>query len=93
MVGSLDVSALHGTLLGEALTAAGGAAGEIRYSADADEVFDNVESGGASAAFFMRPMLAEQMSAACMAGELMPQKSTYFYPKLLTGLAFHTLEN
>jgi uncharacterized protein (DUF1015 family) len=93
VVASLDVSALHGTLLVDALRAAGGEAGEIRYSADADEVFDHVESGEAMAAFFMRPMLAEQMAASCMAGELMPQKSTYFYPKLLTGLAFHLLEN
>jgi len=32
------------------------------------------------------------MAKACMAGELLPHKSTYFYPKLLTGLVFHALE-
>jgi uncharacterized protein (DUF1015 family) len=32
------------------------------------------------------------MRAACLAGETMPQKSTYFYPKLLTGLVFRSLD-
>jgi uncharacterized protein (DUF1015 family) len=93
VVEGLDVSALHHTLLTEVLEAACGKEGEIRYSADAAEVFQRIDSGKAAAAFFMRPMLAEQMSAACMAGELMPQKSTYFFPKLLTGLVFHSLES
>ena len=39
----------------------------------------------------MNATRAEQMAAVCEAGELMPQKSTYFFPKLLTGLAFHSL--
>jgi len=93
VVEGLDVSALHHNLLTEVLEAAGGKQGEVRYSADAAEVFQRIDSGKAAAAFFMRPMLAEQMSAACMAGELMPQKSTYFFPKLLTGLVFHSLES
>ena len=44
------------------------------------------------AAFLLPPMRAEDMAEACMAGELLPHKSTYFFPKLLTGLVFHALE-
>ena len=35
----------------------------------------------------------DQLAAVARAGEVMPQKSTYFYPKLLTGLAFYPLED
>ena len=34
---------------------------------------------------------AAEVRAVCLAGETLPQKSTYFYPKLLTGLVFHSL--
>ena len=37
-------------------------------------------------AFVMRPTSMEQMRAVALEGEIMPQKSTYFYPKLLSGL-------
>ena len=50
------------------------------------------DGGRSEAAFFMRPLLARQMEAACLAGELLPQKSTYFFPKLQTGLVFHLLD-
>ncbi len=88
----LDVSVLHSVLLGEALEAAGGREAEVAYSPVAAPLFTKVREGESDAALFMRPMLAEQMEAACLAGELLPQKSTYFYPKLLTGLVFHALE-
>jgi len=89
---ALDVGVLHSILLGDALRAAGGKDAEIAYSPDPGPLFERVEAGRSEAAFFMRPMLARQMEAACLAGELLPQKSTYFYPKLLTGLVFHSLE-
>lgn len=88
----LDVSVLHSVLLGEALEAAGGREPEVAYSPAAAPLFARVREGQADAALFMRPMLAQQMEAACLAGELLPQKSTYFYPKLLTGLVFHALD-
>lgn len=88
---ALDVGVLHSALLGEALTAAGGGDAEIAYSPDPVPLFDRVDAGKSDAALFMRPMLARQMEDACLAGELLPQKSTYFYPKLLTGLVFHSL--
>ena len=89
----LDVSVLHSVILGDALAAAGGRDPEVAYSPDAAPLFIRVREGSSDAAIFMRPMLAQQMEAACLAGELLPQKSTYFYPKLLTGLVFHALDS
>ena len=44
------------------------------------------------AAFLLRPTPVEQVRAVAAAGETMPPKSTYFFPKLLTGLVFNPLE-
>ena len=63
----------------------------MNYSPDTEGVLDRVASGKTAGALLMRPTRADQMAEVCMAGELMPQKSTYFYPKLLTGLVFHSL--
>ena len=90
-VSGLDVSVLHSVVLGEALTAAGAKEVKLEYSHVVDRVLDRADEGVTEGAFLMRPMLADDMAQACMAGELLPQKSTYFYPKLLTGLVFHTL--
>ena len=43
-------------------------------------------------AFILRPTRMDQLRAVSLAGELMPQKSTYFYPKLLSGLLMRDLE-
>ena len=43
-------------------------------------------------AFVLRPTRMEQMRAVALAGEIMPQKSTYFYPKLLSGLLFRSMD-
>ncbi|MBE3587635.1 MAG: DUF1015 family protein, partial [Thermoanaerobacteraceae bacterium] len=42
-------------------------------------------------AFFLNPTLVEEVTAVAAAGEKMPQKSTYFYPKLITGLVINPL--
>lgn len=88
---TLDVTALHSVILGDALKAAGGGEPKIEYSPDERAVVSRVADGSIEAGFLMRPMLADELSAVCMADELLPQKSTYFYPKLLTGLVFHSL--
>ncbi len=59
--------------------------------ARADEAVALVDSGEAEAAFLLRPPTIEQVRAVAEAGHTMPQKSTYFYPKLLSGLLFHEL--
>ena len=51
-----------------------------------------VERGEAQAAFFMNATKVEQVLAACEAGFVLPQKSTYFQPKLATGLVMYRLD-
>ena len=51
-----------------------------------------VDAGDAEVAFLLRPTLIEQVQESCEAGEVMPQKSTYFYPKTLDGLVIRTLD-
>ena len=47
-----------------------------------------MDGGEAEAAFLLRPPTVEQVAAVSAAGRTMPQKSTYFYPKLTSGLFF-----
>ena len=65
--------------------------GERTYTPRADEAVAAVAGGDAELAFLMRPTLIEEVQAACAAGEAMPQKSTYFYPKLHSGLLLFPL--
>jgi uncharacterized protein (DUF1015 family) len=62
---------------------------EVTYTPRAEEAVALVDSGRAEAAFLLRPPTIEQVEAVAEAGETMPQKSTYFYPKLFSGLLFH----
>jgi uncharacterized protein (DUF1015 family) len=64
----------------------------LAYSKDADDARAAVDEGRAQAAFFMRPMPVEQVREVAGAGESMPPKSTYFFPKVPTGLVFNPLE-
>ena len=64
----------------------------IDYSKSFDDARDAVESGRVDAAFFMRSTPVEQVQAVAEAGESMPPKSTYFFPKIPTGLVFNPLE-
>ena len=63
----------------------------VSYTADADEAVAAVDEGRAQAAFLLRPTRIEDVFAVAARGEVMPQKSTYFYPKLVSGLLFHPL--
>ena len=65
-------------------------AGRISYVKDS-ESFREALSGEApsrQAGFLLRPMRIEQLRAVAARGERMPQKTTYFYPKLLSGIVF-----
>jgi uncharacterized protein (DUF1015 family) len=62
----------------------------IAYTASADEALAALD-GGADAAFLMRPTPVEQVRAVAEAGATMPPKSTFFYPKLMTGIVFNPL--
>ncbi len=68
------------------------ARGELGFTAFADEAEAAVRSGRAAAAFLVRPPTVEQIEAVALAGETMPEKSTYFFPKLLSGLLFSPLD-
>ncbi len=61
------------------------------YARNAGEALAMVRSGEYDAAFLMRPTPIGQVRAIAAAGENMPPKSTYFFPKLLTGLLFNPL--
>jgi hypothetical protein len=63
----------------------------IAYTPDWREAVRRVEEGEAGVAYLVRPPRIEQVFAASARGEVMPQKTTYFYPKLLSGLLFHPL--
>jgi uncharacterized protein (DUF1015 family) len=56
-----------------------------------DDSISQVDSGNKQAAFFMNPIKMQQLKLVTDAGERMPQKSTYFYPKIFTGLTIQKL--
>ena len=62
----------------------------IAYTASAEIAIESLDNG-TDALFLMRPTPVEQVRAVAAAGETMPPKSTYFYPKLLTGIVFNPL--
>ena len=63
----------------------------LDYSKNLDDAIERVESGAADAGFFMRATPVEQVREVAEAGESMPPKSTYFFPKVPTGLVFNPL--
>jgi uncharacterized protein (DUF1015 family) len=66
-------------------------AGTVRYTPYAEEAVAAVDRGDAGAALLVRAPTIEQVQATARRGETMPQKSTYFYPKLPSGLLFLSL--
>jgi uncharacterized protein (DUF1015 family) len=94
----LDVSILHKLILEELLGIDQEklAEGEnLQYVKDtpnaiADSIAQ-VDAGKKQAAFFMNPVKLQQLKMVTEAGERMPQKSTYFYPKVYTGLTINKL--
>jgi uncharacterized protein (DUF1015 family) len=66
--------------------------GPLRYTPSVDEAVAAVERGDAEGAFIVRPTRIEDVFRFAQAGETLPQKTTYFYPKLLSGLLFLPLD-
>jgi len=62
--------------------------GRIRFTRDPDEALHAYRAGEAQVVIFLRPTPLDQIRAVARAGERMPQKTTYFYPKPVTGLVF-----
>ena len=63
----------------------------IRYLQDPRQATDQLEKGEANVLFLMNPTPVKTVRKIAEAGEVMPQKSTFFYPKVPSGLLFHTL--
>lgn len=64
----------------------------LGYSRTDDEALASVMSGEYDAAFFLRPSRVSQVREVAAVGETMPPKSTYFFPKVLTGMLFSPLD-
>ena len=91
----LDVSVLQYGILREAYRIdddALAAGGVVSYTQDPRSACDAVAAGRASVAFLLNATPVEQVLAVADAGGRMPQKSTYFYPKLPTGLVMNALD-
>ena len=93
-LGCLDVSVLHGLILDPLLGIGAEAMAKqanLSYSHDLGETLGRVSSGAAQAAFIMNATKVHQVLDACEAGFVLPQKSTYFQPKLATGLVMQKI--
>jgi len=91
----LDLTQLHSVVLEKLLGLDAEKVREqtnLRYLRDAQEAVELVRSGEADIAFLTNPVTMEQLKEVAFAGEVMPQKSTDFFPKLLSGLAIYALD-
>lgn len=92
---ALDVVQLHKCLLERVLNLSEESIRNqqnLSYLRDPSEAMDQVRKGAANIAFLMNPCPVAQVRDIALAGEVMPQKSTDFYPKLLSGLTAYALD-
>ena len=93
--GELDVRILHERLLGQALGITEQAVRDekhLRYIRGMDAAVEEVRKGTAQIAFLLKPTSVQQVADTSFAGGVMPQKSTDFYPKLLSGMTIYKLD-
>jgi uncharacterized protein (DUF1015 family) len=91
----LDVVQLHSLLLDRILgltTERITQEGNVRFLREASEAIGMVHAGEADVAFLIKPITLDQLKDVSLSGDVMPQKSTDFYPKLLSGLAIYALD-
>ena len=89
-VRDLDVATIESLVVKEIL-GAGVSTPIVRYVADANEALGMVQHGGAVMAVLLNPTKVEQVFAVADAGDVMPPKSTYFVPKVPSGLVLRPL--
>ena len=92
---TLDVTLLHTLVFEQALgidRAAQEAQTYLRYVKDNDQALQAAHTPGVQAVFLMNPTPVAQVMACSDAGEVMPQKATYFYPKIASGLVLNPLD-
>ncbi|OIO38581.1 MAG: hypothetical protein AUJ72_02335 [Candidatus Omnitrophica bacterium CG1_02_46_14] len=93
-VDRLDVAVLHRMLIEPCFKIKSiEKSSAIDFTRDAEEAQELVDQGRFDLALFLRPTSLNEMILVSKKGLKMPQKSTYFYPKLLSGLVFHRFEN
>ena len=91
----LEVAELHTVVLDHLLGLTPDrikATGNVSYLRDAGEAVALVQSAAADLAFLIKPITLDQLKEVSLSGDVMPQKSTDFYPKLLSGLAIYALD-
>jgi uncharacterized protein (DUF1015 family) len=92
--GELDVRILHDLLLGRALGIGEEAVRDekhLRYIRGIDAAVEEARRGAAQIAFLLKPTSIQQVADTSFGGGVMPQKSTDFYPKLLSGMTIYKL--
>jgi uncharacterized protein (DUF1015 family) len=91
----LDVVLLHSLILGKGLGITAEAVRQeqnVRYEREAIAAMEAVSEGRAQACFLLNPVHVEQVMSMALAGDVLPQKSTDFYPKMLSGMTIYRLE-
>jgi len=88
----LDVVILHSLVIEKILGIPAGNEESITYSEKISEVVSKVRDGSHCVAFFLRPVRVSEFRGIVEAGEIMPKKTTFFYPKLLSGLVINKFD-
>lgn len=91
--GSKDFKSLDATILKYfVLDRLGIKSDDIKYTSDASHVFEMIDTYQADGGFIMNPVKISQLKAIALNGERMPPKTTYFYPKVLSGLTVYKMD-
>lgn len=85
----LDVSILHNMILPAVISSSKIEEDIISYTEDMDRAIESVDNNTCNAAFLLNPTMIEEVKDIALKGERMPHKSTFFYPKLLSGLVIN----
>jgi uncharacterized protein (DUF1015 family) len=90
---SLDVSILNYIVLNKILGLNLEDKDMITFNPDAQQMIEKVDNDGTHIAFFLNPVRMEQIMSLALTSQNMPPKSTYFYPKVLSGLVINKHED
>jgi len=89
---SLDVSILNHMVLKKILGSDPENKENLSFNPQIDELIEQVDNDNSYVAFFLNPVRIQQIISVALNGERMPPKSTYFYPKVLSGLVINKIE-
>ncbi|OQB12685.1 MAG: hypothetical protein BWY16_00398 [Candidatus Omnitrophica bacterium ADurb.Bin205] len=89
---SLDVSILNQLIFRDILGCSPEDNEILRYSPNPEEFIEAVNEDPSTIAFFLNPVKIDDILGVALRGDKMPPKSTYFYPKVLSGLVIHKHE-